>query len=88
MTEQTHMADHCYYAITGRIFGDDEDALFVYGPCTKDRAIEAFKADMLELADLDEEQLQGCRRDMAIGPDDFPGYVNTIVKSDSPITEA
>ena len=78
----------CYYAITGRIIYDDEDCLFIYGPCAKDQAVEAFKADMLKLADLDEERLQDYRRDMAIGPHDFPGYVNTIVKSDSPITEA
>lgn len=35
-----------YWAITGRICGDDEDTLLVYGPCTWDEANSSFRHDM------------------------------------------
>jgi len=36
----------CYWAITGRICGDDEDIPFACGPCTEDEAIREFRIFM------------------------------------------
>jgi hypothetical protein len=76
-----------YYAITGRIHGDDEDVLYVYGPCSKEEALGAFRADMRETSGLKEEDLRRLAKEISGDPEYFPGYINSIVESESAITD-
>lgn len=74
-----------YWAVVGRINGDDEDSGHTYGPCTKDEAIAGFKADLIEESCLSDEGVaeindeiygRGCWE-----PGDFPGYINHVFGS-------
>lgn len=76
-----------YYAITGRINGDDEDTLHIYGPCAKSEAVAAFKEDLIEESHCSRETLQEIAKDIHGDSSKFPGYINSVVQSDSPIKD-
>jgi hypothetical protein len=42
-----------YWAITGRLVGQDEDSGECYGPCARDEAIEQFTEEQLDGEDLE-----------------------------------
>ena len=70
-----------HYAIIGRIIGDDEDTTRMYSDCTRDEAIEAYKADMYEAEGFDEH-------DMLYAEDAGEGCVITaVLQSESPIQQ-
>ena len=66
-----------YYAITGRLLGDDEDSTFLLGPLPdRQAAIDAFKAEMWEMKDVDVEA-----RDYELNEI----YINSVIWSESPL---
>lgn len=72
-----------YWAITGRVCGDDEDSAFVYGPCTRDEAIRAFRIDMREVSNL--PTLDGEPDPIRDDPEGVIVFVNLVFRSDMPI---
>lgn len=60
---EKHQLDHLYWAITGRLCGDDEDTPHTYGPCSRSVAHDGFCADLHEEAGLPEIL------DSGVGPD-------------------
>lgn len=72
-----------YYAVTGRIPGDDEDTCLAFGPCkNRDQAIQVFKVRMI----FDDKGLtsEDCR---ALEAEHGTAvFVNAILCSASPIT--
>lgn len=72
-----------YWAVTGRIPGDDEDSLYVFHVATREEALEAFAEAMWE----DEPDAETAR-DAVIREHGQPVFWNSVVVSDSPIHEA
>ena len=66
-----------HYAVTGRLLGDDEDSTFLLGPLPdRQAAIDAFKAEMWEMNDVDVED-----RDHELNEI----YINSVIWSESPL---
>jgi hypothetical protein len=70
-----------YYAISGRVPGDDEDVTNVYQAASLDEAMDAFHADMLEgYNDETKDAIENAYGQLL--------YINSRLVSDSSITEA
>ena len=66
-----------YYAITGRMVGDDEDSTFLLGPMpNRQAAIDAFKAEMWEMSDVDTEDRDDELNEI---------FINSVIWSESPL---
>jgi len=73
-----------YYAVTGRIPGDDEDTVLCVGQHPdKGSAIDSFTAELLELGCIDEEHTENLRQEYGTSV-----FINSIVSSDSRIEDA
>lgn len=72
-----------YWAVTGRLPGDDEDTLCVFNVATRQEAIDAFEQAMYE-AEIDPEET----RERVFGEHGQYVFVNSIVVSDAPIQKA
>lgn len=65
--------DERYYAVTGRVPGDDEDTLLLVGQhADRHKAVEVFQSMLREIRDC--------------APDDEI-FVGAVVSSEAPITE-
>jgi len=74
--------DKCrYWAVTGRIPGDDEDSLRIYHATSREEALEHFERGLWadELEDAKEATLERYGQTV---------YVNTVVVSDTAIRQA
>jgi hypothetical protein len=71
-------AAHKWFAITGRIPGDDEDAMRVFHVATREAAIAAFEVSMYE-----DETAEA--RDNVMAGHGQAVFINSIAWSDSPI---
>lgn len=69
-----------YWAVTGRIPGDDEDTLYVFHVATLNEAMDAF-AEAIWEDEMDAE----VSRDAVIREYGQPAFLNSVVVSDSPI---
>lgn len=69
-----------YWALTGRIPGDDEDTLYVFHVATLNEAMDAF-AEAIWEDEMDAE----VSRDAVIREYGQPVFLNSVVVSDSPI---
>lgn len=72
-----------FYAVSGRIPGDDEDTTHLFQAEDREHAIEQFKDALWSGKDEDHEDRAGTRD--SEGTDT---YINSVVVSDSPITDA
>jgi hypothetical protein len=71
-----------YYAVTGRIPGDDEDSIYVVRAVSRGTAIDAFEEALWEY-ELDREARQE-ELEREVGRHTF---INSVVVSDTPIKE-
>lgn len=71
-----------FFAVTGRIPGDDEDTLHVFEAATRDEAVEAF-----EMAMYDSKQNPGLEKANVVEQYGQAIYINAVVASASPIQE-
>lgn len=71
-----------YYALTGRIPGDDEDTqlAFSYPLDNRDHAIDAFKLRMLQDTRLSSQEIEDLESEHGAAV-----FVNSICSSESPI---
>ncbi|ARJ65982.1 hypothetical protein WV31_10115 [Magnetospirillum sp. ME-1] len=72
-----------WWAVTGRIPGDDEDQLRIFQAATREDALEAF-AEAIWANEHDAE----AGRAAVIRVHGQPVFWNTVAVSDAPITEA
>lgn len=70
-----------YYAVTGRVPGDDEDVTHIYQAESRDHAVEQFK-DALWSGQSEEDRAS---MEKSEGTDT---YINTVIVSDSPLSDA
>jgi len=71
-----------WFAVTGRIPGADEDSLYVFNVSTREEALAAFERDIYEDETNPEET-----RGIVFNDTGVFVFVNSIVCSDSPITD-
>lgn len=72
-----------YWAVTGRIPGDDEDTLHTFHVATRDEAMEAFEEAMWADEPDPETGRENMRKEY-----DTTVFINSIVVSDTPVEEA
>lgn len=65
-----------YYAVTGRICGDEEDTLLLVTATEHEKAVEAFKTELRAIRNVDPED-----------QDDAEIFIGAVVWSASPIHE-
>lgn len=71
-----------WYAVTGRLPGDDEDTLCVFNVATRQEALKAFEDAMYE----NEVDPEATRKSVSAQHGQYV-FVNSIVSSDSPIAD-
>lgn len=67
-----------YYAVTGRICGDEEDTLLLVTGANHEEAVEAFKAELRAIRNVDAEDQETPENEIFIG---------AVVWSQTPIFE-
>lgn len=65
-----------YYAVTGRICGDEEDTLLLVTGTTHEEAVEAFKVELRAIRNVDAEDEEGIEI-----------FIGAVVWSATPIFE-
>jgi hypothetical protein len=80
-----------YWAVTGRIPGDDEDSILIFHLPDRRAAIAAFEQAMwdaeVQRHRMNEQEAAQARKDL-LSQHDQVVFINTVCVSDSPIEEA
>lgn len=80
-----------YWAVTGRIPGDDEDSILIFHLPDRPAAIAAFEQAMwdaeVQRHRMNEQEAAQARKDL-LSQHDQVVFINTVCVSDSPIEEA
>jgi hypothetical protein len=80
-----------YWAVTGRIPGDDEDSILIFHLPDRRAAIAAFEQAMwdaeVQRHRMNEQEAAHARKDL-LSQHDQVVFINTVCVSDSPIEEA
>jgi hypothetical protein len=71
-----------YWAITGRLVGEDEDSAAIFGICTEAEAKQQFIDSMIAEED---EPIEDIRERIGLSPNDSCVRITTVVHSYSPI---
>jgi hypothetical protein len=91
-TSNSEQANHNrYWAVTGRIPGDDEDSILIFHLPDRRAAIAAFEEAMwdaeVQRHRMNEQEAAQARKDL-LSQHDQVVFINTVCVSDSPIEEA
>lgn len=76
--EQAHPTGQRHYAVTGRLCGDEEDTLLLVTGANHEEAMEAFKAELRAIRNVDAEDQEAPENEIFIG---------AVVWSQTPIFE-
>lgn len=72
---------HNYIVVIGRMHGDDEDTMLLYGDSTREQAVELFIEDMCEANHMTKDEHEA---EVSKG---YGVYINHVLASQSPITD-